>query len=140
MRSMKETLYPVLRSVDLRYYLRRPDMIKDTIHTAQIDTAYLRGRRLLEQRKYTEAIRILRPYDDRNMAIGLLSLGYDDHAYEILRREPKSAISEYLLALACMRLGKQNEALGHYNEAVRLDPNMEYRAGLDPELSELIKP
>ena len=115
-------------------------MIKDTIHTAQIDTAYLRGRRLLEQRKYTEAIRILRPYDDRNMAIGLLSLGYDDHAYEILRREPKSAISEYLLALACMRLGKQNEALGHYNEAVRLDPNMEYRAGLDPELSELIKP
>lgn len=136
---IKETIYPLLRCVDFRYNLRRVGMINDTIHTTEIDTTYLRGRRLLEDRRYKDALDVLRPYDDRNTAIALLSLGYDEHAYEILCREPLSAIREYLQAIACARMKRPKEALAHYAEAVKIEPNMEYRASLDPELSQLIK-
>ncbi len=40
--------YPALRAVNLRCHLRRVGMVKDTIHTTELDTAYLRGRQLLE--------------------------------------------------------------------------------------------
>ena len=136
---MKRTLYPLLRSVDFKYYLRRVGMVRDTVHTTEIDTTYLRGRRLLEERRYTEALRVLKSYDDRNTAIALLSLGYDEHAYEILCREPSSAIREYLQAIACARMKRWPAARKHYAEAVRIDPNMEYRADLDPEINQLIK-
>lgn len=136
---MKRTLYPLLRSVDFKYYLRRVGMVRDTVHTTEIDTTYLRGRRLLEERRYTEALRILKSYDDRNTAIALLSLGYDEHAYEILCREPSSAVREYLQAIACARMKRWPAARKHYAEAVRIDPNMEYRADLDPEINRLNK-
>ena len=136
---IKKSIYPLLRCVDFRYALRRVGMIKDTIHTTEIDTTYLRGRQLLRDRRYKEALDVLRPYNDRNTAIALLSLGYDEHAYEILCREPVSAIREYLQAIACARLKRHEDALAHYTEAVRMEPNMEYRASLDPELSQLLK-
>ena len=136
---IKKSIYPLLRCVDFRYALRRVGMIKDTIHTTEIDTTYLRGRQLLGDRRYKEALDVLRPYNDRNTAIALLSLGYDEHAYEILCREPVSAIREYLQAIACARLKRHEDALAHYTEAVRMEPNMEYRASLDPELSQLLK-
>lgn len=135
---LRETVFPLLRSVDFRYELRRVGMIRDTVLTTEVDTLYLRGRRLLEERRYTDALRVLRPYGDRNTAIALLSLGHDREAYEILCRQPLSAVREYLQAIACARLGQRRKATGHYREAVRLDPDMEYRAGLDPELNELI--
>lgn len=136
---IRHALYPRLRAVELCYDLRRVGMTRDTIHTTEIDTLYLRGRELLVGRKYRAALEMLRPYDDRNTAIALLSLGFDEHAFQVLERQPVSAVREYLQAIACARLGRQKEALTHYGEAVRLDPNMEYRAGLDPELSELVK-
>ena len=49
-------------------------MVKDTIHTTELDTAYLRGRQLLEKRKYAQALYVLHDYRDRNTAIALLSL------------------------------------------------------------------
>ena len=136
---IRREFYPKLRAVELYYYLQRVGMTQDTIHTTEIDTLYQRGRQLLEKRNYRAALEMLRPYDDRNMAIVLLSLGFDEHALEVLGRQEASAVREYLQAIACARLRRRKEALAHYGEAVRLDPNMEYRANLDPELSELIK-
>lgn len=138
-RYIRQNIYPLLRSVSFKYDLRRVGMIKDTVITTEIDTTYLRGRQLLENRRYREALEVFRPYDDRNMAIALLSLGYDEHAYEILCREPVSAIREYLQAIACVRMKRYQDALTHYNEAIRMEPNLAYRGKLDPEISSILK-
>ena len=109
-------------------------MVKDTIHTTELDTAYLRGRQLLEKRKYAQALYVLHDYRDRNTAIALLSLGQDREALRILEALPATATSEYLRAIACSRLGRR-----HFLEACRRDERMEYRAALDPEIDELLK-
>lgn len=69
--------YPALRAVKLRCHLRRVGMVKDTIHTTEPDTAYLRGRQIARKRKYAQALYVLHDYRDRNTAIALLSLGQD---------------------------------------------------------------
>ena len=84
-------------------------MVKDTIHTTELDTAYLRGRQLLEKRKYAQALYVLHDYRDRNTAIALLSLGQDREALRILEALPATATSEYLRAIACSRLGRKAE-------------------------------
>ena len=45
----------------------------------------------------------------------------------------------YLRAIALARLERKDEALEVFARACALDPNLEYRAGLDPELNELVK-
>lgn len=136
---IRETIYPMLRAVTFRYDLRRVGMVKDTIHTTELDTAYMRGRKLLERRKYAQALYILDDYRDRNTAIALLSLGYDAEALCILEKLPVSAVVEYLKAIACSRLGRKVEGREHFLEACRRDERMEYRATLDPEINELLK-
>lgn len=131
--------YPALRAVKLRCHLRRVGMVKDTIHTTELDTAYLRGRQLLEKRKYAQALYVLHDYRDRNTAIALLSLGQDREALRILEALPATATSEYLRAIACSRLGRKAEGRRHFLEACRRDERMEYRAALDPEIDELLK-
>ena len=131
--------YPALRAVKLRCHLRRVGMVKDTIHTTELDTAYLRGRQLLEKRKYAQALYVLHDYRDRNTAIALLSLGQDREALRILEALPATAISEYLRAIACSRLGRKAEGRRHFLEACRRDERIEYRAALDPEIDELLK-
>ena len=76
---------------------------------------------------------------DRNTAIALLSLGQDREALRILEALPATAISEYLRAIACSRLGRKAEGRRHFLEACRRDERMEYRAALDPEIDELLK-
>ena len=131
--------YPALRAVKLRCHLRRVGMVKDTIHTTEPDTAYLRGRQLLEKRKYAQALYVLHDYRDRNTAIALLSLGQDREALRILEALPATAISEYLRAIACSRLGRKAEGRRHFLEACRRDERIEYRVALDPEIDELLK-
>ena len=114
-------------------------MVKDTIHTTVPDTLYARGMKLLDERRYDEALTILAPYHDRNTAIVLLSLGHDDRAYEVLSALPESAEACYLKAIACSRLGRKAEGRRHFLEACRRDERMEYRAALDPEIDELLK-
>lgn len=136
---MLTNFYPLLRAVSFKYDLRRVGMIKDTIHTTVPDTLYARGIELLQNRKYSAALYILDGYKDQNTAVTLLSLGYDDPASEVLSKLPKTAITEYLRAIACSRLGYMNEGLEHYNKACELDRSMEYRGGLDPEISVLLE-
>lgn len=79
---IRENLYPALRAVVVRYDLRRVGMVKDTVHTTVLDSAYMRGVRLLQERRYDEALRVLERYGDRNTVVALLSLGRNGQAEE----------------------------------------------------------
>ncbi|WP_195289597.1 hypothetical protein [Alistipes finegoldii] len=136
---LKAQIYPLLRAVNFRYNLRRKGMVKDTIHTTEPDTTYMRGLKLLLQRKYAKALYILNDYNDRNTVVAHLSLDHNDRALELLATMPKDAVTEYLRAIACSRLGRKEEGRRHFLEACRLDERMEYRGNLDPEISELLK-
>lgn len=138
-RDIRERLYPLLRSVNFKYDLRRKGMVKDTIHTTELDTTYARGVKLLNDRKYHDALRILRTYQDRNTVVAHLSLGHDEQALELLATMPKDAVTEYLRAITCSRLGRKEEGRRHFLNACRMDERMEYRGNLDPEIAELMK-
>lgn len=139
---LREALYPQLRAVDFRYNLRRVDMVKDTIRLTVLDTTYMRGVRQLRDRDYVGALRTLYDYKDRNLAIVMLSLGYDDAALEILEQLPpaeKSARTDYLTAIALSRLNKPREGLEYYLEAIKAEPVLKFRGNLDPEIQLLFK-
>ena len=136
---IRSVIYPQLRAVNFRYSLRRKGMVKDTIHTTELDTAYARGVQLLQKRKYAKALYILNDYNDRNTVVAHLSLDHNERAMELLATMPKDAVTEYLRAIACSRLGRKAEGREHFLEACRLDGRMEYRGNLDPEIAELLK-
>ncbi len=136
---IRSVIYPQLRAVNFRYSLRRKGMVKDTIHTTELDTAYARGVELLQKRKYAKALYILNDYNDRNTVVAHLSLDHNERAMELLAAMPEDAATEYLRAIACSRLGRKEEGRRHFLEACRLDERMEYRGNLDPEIAELLK-
>ena len=136
---IRSVIYSQLRAVNFRYNLRRKGMVKDTIHTTELDTAYARGVELLQKRKYAKALYILNDYNDRNTVVAHLSLDHNERAMELLATMPKDAVTEYLRAIACSRLGRKEEGRRHFLEACRLDERMEYRGNLDPEIAELLK-
>ena len=136
---IRSMIYPQLRAVIFRYNLRRKGMVKDTIHTTELDTTYMRGVELLQRRKYARALYILNDYNDRNTVVAHLSLDHNERALELLASMPKDAVAEYLKAIACSRLGRKEEGREHFLEACRLDERMEYRGNLDPEIAELLK-
>ena len=136
---IREKLYPHLRAVDFTFHVHRKGMIKDTIHTTEPDTVYARSMELMKKRKYADALQILHDYNDYNTAICLMSLGYDQAAYNILLNEPETANSEYLLAILASRIGKTQEAVTRYLHSVELDPMKRWRGTLDPEINKLIK-
>ena len=136
---IRSVIYPQLRAVNFRYNLRRKGMVKDTIHTTELDTTYARGVELLQKRKYAKALYILNDYNDRNTVVAHLSLDHNERAMELLATMPKDAVTEYLRAIACSRLGRKAEGREHFLEACRLDGRMEYRGNLDPEIAELLK-
>ena len=136
---IRSMIYPQLRAVNFRYNLRRKGMVKDTIHTTELDTTYMRGVELLRKRKYAKALYILNDYHDRNTVVAHLSMDHNERALELLASMPKDAVVEYLKAIACSRLGRKEEGREHFLEACRLDERMEYRGNLDPEIAELLK-
>ena len=136
---IRSVIYPQLRAVNFRYNLRRKGMVKDTIHTTELDTAYARGVELLRKRKYAKALYILNDYNDRNTVVAHLSMDHNEQALELLDAMPKDAVTEYLRAIACSRLGRKEEGRRHFLEACRRDERMEYRGNLDPEIAELLK-
>ena len=136
---IRSVIYPQLRAVNFRYSLRRKGMVKDTIHTTELDTTYARGVELLQKRKYAKALYVLNDYNDRNTVVAHLSLDHNERAMELLATMPKDAVTEYLRAIACSRLGRKAEGREHFLEACRLDGRMEYRGNLDREIAELLK-
>lgn len=69
--------------------------------------------------------------------MNFVPFGFAD--YKLLAALPKDAITEYLRAIACARLGRKREGRRHFLEACRMDERMEYRGNLDPEITELLK-
>lgn len=136
---IRDRLYPYLRAVDFTFHVHRAGMIKDTIHTTEPDTIYARSIDLIMKRKYADALQILYEYNDYNTAICLMSLGYDQAAYNILIREEETANSEYLLAILASRLDNTLEAVKRYLHSVELDSTKRWRGTLDPEINKLIK-
>ena len=139
-RYLRERLYPKLRSVRFDFYLHRTGMAKDTVHTAELDTLYLRGVQALRDLDYKTAVGILRPYDDYNAALAFVSADYNHSALDVLGRlgdsEPKVC---YLKALVLSRLGQEDEAMKYLELSIAYDAHMEHRANLDPEMCILVK-
>ncbi len=138
-RYLREKIYPRLRSVRFDFYLHRRGMLKDTIHTTEIDTVYLAGLKAIKDLDYKKAVELLRPYHDYNTALAYVSAGYNHSALNDLQNlQQTSAKTDYLMAIVLSRLDRRREALEAYRESVEKDPSMIYRANLDPELAEFV--
>ena len=137
---VKDTLYPRLRVVDFAFHLHRKGMIKDTVHTTQLDERYMEGVRLLKDMEYEEAVRILSPYQDYNAALAYMGCDRNASAMLILQGlKERTASVEYLMSILYSRTGNEREAVQHYLNACRMDKSYVYRGNLDPEISVLIK-
>ncbi len=137
-RYIREKLYPRLRTVSFDFHLHRRGMVKDTVHTTELDTLYARGVERLRELDYPEAVRILRPYRDYNTALAFASAGYDHSALDVLEFLPSaSARVCYLKALVLSRLGRWGEARREFAAALEMEPSLRYRANLDPEMEHL---
>ena len=138
-RYMREKLYPRLRTVKFAFHLHRKGMVKDTVHTTELDTTYMRGVQAIRDRDYETALALLRPYNDYNTAIAYVSLDYNLSAMQILHNLPKTAQVNYMLAVLYSRKGDDQNAVQHYLDACRQDPTFVHRGNLDPEIAVLIR-
>lgn len=136
---IREAHYQKLRVVDVKFNLHRRGMLKDTIHTTELDSVYMEGIRLLKARKYSAAIELLRPYDNVNTAIAYMSLGYDDAALRIFGGLTPTGDIVYTMAILYARKGDPSRAVEHLMRAVEINSRLRFRANLDPELSALVK-
>ena len=138
-RYLREKIYPQLRSVRFDFFLHRAGMVKDTVHTTELDTVYMAGVEALKNLDYKRAVSILRPYDDYNSALAFMSADYNHSALDVLGRlddtNPKVC---YLKAMVLSRLGQADEAMKYFKLALAYDPYLEHRANLDPEMYDLV--
>ena len=136
---MREKLYPKLRTVKFDFYLHRKGMIQDTIRTTRLDTLYMSGVQAINDRDYTKAITILRPYGDYNLAVAYCAMDYNSSAMEILNSIKKNDRVHYMLAILYSRAGRDKEAIEHYLTSCSMNSSFVHRGNLDPEISILIK-
>lgn len=139
-RYLREKIYPKLRSVSFDFHLHRIGMVKDTVHTTEIDTVYMAGVQALKDLDYKKAVTLLRPYGDYNAALAFMSADYNHSALDVLDRlddsDPKVC---YLKAMVLSRLGVDDEALKYYELSLAYDPYLEHRANLDPEMYRILQ-
>ena len=138
-RYLREKLYPRLRTVRFDFYLHRKGMVKDTVHTTVLDTAYMKGVAALRDRDYRKALDYLRDYKDYNTAIAYVSLDYNASAMAILQKLEKTPAVNYMLALLYARNEDDQMAVQHYLDACREDRSYVFRGNLDPEIYTLIQ-
>jgi len=136
---MREVLYPRLRTVRFDFHLHRRGMVRDTIHTTELDTVYMNGLKALEDRDYEKALTLLKGYRDYNTAVAYASMDYNASALEILRELPPTPRIKYMLSVLHSRRGDDTEAIRNYLEAVREDRTLIHRGNLDPEIRALTK-
>jgi len=139
-RYLREKVYPKLRSVRFDFHMHRTGMLKDTVHTTELDTVYMSGIEALKSLDYKKAVSVLRPYGDYNTALAYMSADYNHSALDVLGKlddtDPKVC---YLKAMVLSRLGLHEEALKYYDLCLAYDPYMRHRANLDPEMHLLVK-
>jgi tetratricopeptide (TPR) repeat protein len=138
-RYLREKLYPQLRSVRFDFHLHRAGMVKDTVHTTELDTVYMAGVQALKDLDYKKAVGLLRPYGDYNSALAFMSADYNHSALSVLDSlDDTDAKVCYLKAMVLSRLGHMEEAMKYFELALAYDPYLEHRANLDPEMHYLI--
>lgn len=138
-RYLREKLYPKLRSVSFDFHLHRVGMHKDTVHTTELDTAYMAGIEAMKELDYKRAVTILRPYDDYNAALAFMSADYNHSALDVLGRlDAKDPKVCYLMAMVLVRLEQYAEARKYFELCLAYDPYMRHRANLDPEMYVLV--
>ena len=138
-RHMREKLYPRLRTVRFDFHLHRKGMVKDTVHTTVLDTAYMNGVQAIRDRDYEVALTLLRPYNDYNTAIAYLCMDYNASAMQILESLERTAQVNYMLAVLYSRRGDEEKAVECYVRSCSQDPTYIHRGNLDPEISVLIR-
>ena len=138
-RYMREKLYPRLRIVKFNFYLHRKGMVKDTVHTTELDTAYMNGVQCLRDHDYEEALKRLLPYKDFNTAVAYVALDRNSSAMEILQGLEPTGPVNYLLAIIYSRQGDERKAVQCYIHACAQEPSYVHRGNLDPEISALIR-
>ena len=138
-RHIREKLYPHLRTVRFDFHLHRKGMVKDTVHTTVLDTAYMNGVQAIRDRDYERALTALRPYNDYNTAIAYLCMDYNASAMQILESLEKTAQVNYMLAVLYSRRGDEQKAVECYVRSCSQDPTYVHRGNLDPEISVLIR-
>ena len=138
-RHMRKSLYPRLRTVRFDFHLHRKGMVKDTVHTTVLDTAYMNGVQAIRDRDYERALTALRPYNDYNTAIAYLCMDYNASAMQILESLERTAQVNYMLAVLYSRKGDEEKAVECYVRSCSQDPTYVHRGNLDPEISVLIR-
>lgn len=136
---LRDSLYTHLRVVDFAFHLHRKGMIKDTIHTTELDKNYMEGVRLLKDMDYDAAVKILGPYQDYNAAVAYMAAERNASAMLILQNLERTAQVNYLLAILHSRNGDIQKAVQCYMDACKQEPSYVHRGNLDPEISALIK-
>ena len=138
-RYLRENLYPRLRTVRFDFHLHRKGMVKDTVHTTEVDSTYMQGLEALREREYEKALSLLREYRDYNTAIAYVSLDYNASAMDILKDLEKTPQVNYMLALLYARKGDDQNAVQYYLNACHEDRSYVFRGNLDPEINVLIQ-
>ena len=134
-----DSLYASLRVVDFEFHLARKGMVKDTVHTTELDQRYMEGVQLLRDMDYDEAVKILGPYQDYNAAVAYMAAERNASAMLILQNLERTPQVNYLLAILHSRNGDAQKAIQCYMDACRQDQTYVHRGNLDPEISALIK-
>ena len=138
-RHIREKLYPHLRIVRFDFHLHRKGMVKDTVHTTVLDTAYMNGVQAIRDRDYERALTALRSYNDYNTAIAYLCMDYNASAMQILEGLDRTAQVNYMLAVLYSRRGEEQKAVECYVRSCSQDPSYIHRGNLDPEIAVLIR-
>ncbi len=138
-RYLRENLYPRLRTVRFDFHLHRKGMVKDTVHTTEVDSVYLKGVQALKDRDYEKALSCLKDYRDYNTAIAYVSLDYNASAMAILEQLERTPQVNYMLALLYARKEDPQNAVQCYLNACHEDRSYIFRGNLDPEINALIQ-
>ena len=138
-RYVAETHYPRLRTVRFTFALHRKGMVKDTVHTTELDTVYMKGVQAIRDHDYQAAVAFLAPYHEYNAAVAYVALDRNASAFEILDPMPRTANVNYLLALIFARRGDDQNAVQHYLNACQQERSYVSRGNLDPEIAALIR-
>ena len=138
-RYLRENLYPRLRTVRFDFHLHRKGMVKDTVHTTEVDSVYLWGVQALKDREYEKALSYLKDYRDYNTAIAYVSLDYNASAMAILEQMERTPQVNYMLALLYARKEDPQNAVQCYLNACHEDRSYIFRGNLDPEINALIQ-
>lgn len=131
--------YPQLRRVRFTFALHRKGMVKDTVHTTELDMDYMNGVQAIRDHDYERAIALLAPYQDLNTAVAYLALDRNLSAMNILQDMPRTAPVNYMLALIYARQGDDQNAVQHYLNSCQQDRSYVNRGNLDPEIAALIR-